>query len=411
LLHYDEGVTLEDLAAAHTAYGRQWATLRAGWPKHENSRELERRLRLGFVSPDLGRHPVGCFLLPVLENLDASQCQVHCYSDRETADEVTARLRAATAVWRDTAALSHTALANQILTDQIDVLFDLAGHTSRNRLPMFARRPAPVQISWLGYVGTTGLDAMDYLLADRYHVPAAVEKYYVERVLRLPDSYACFAPPTETPLPGPLPASQSGRLTFASFNNPDKITRSVVALWAEILRRLPQSRLMLRYIGLDRPGTRAPLDQAFAEHGVAAERVDCFGASPHGDLLAAYQQVDVALDPFPYSGGLTTCEALWMGVPVVTCPGATFAGRHALSYLSTVGLTETIAADHAQYVALATALATDLPRLATLRSTLRDRVAASPLCDGPQFAQNFTNLLREAWRRYCENTPQPECPI
>jgi predicted O-linked N-acetylglucosamine transferase (SPINDLY family) len=409
LLHYDEGATPEGLAAAHAAYGQQLAALRSTWPLHDNRCDPERPLRLGFVSPDLGQHPVGYFLLPVLENLGARQCAVHCYSDREAADTVTRRLQAAAAVWRDTAALSHVALAQQILADQIDVLFDLAGHTSRNRLPMFARHPAPVQITWLGYVGTTGLDAMDYLLADRHHVPAEAEEYYVERVLRLPDSYACFAPPAEAPLPGPLPASGSGRLTFASFNNPDKITRSAVAAWAEILRRLPRARLVLRYIDLDRPGRRAPLHQAFADHGVAAERVECFGASPHDELLAAYRQVDVALDTYLYSGGLTTCEALWMGVPVVTCPGATFASRHALSYLSTVGLTETVAADHAQYVDLAVALGNDLPRLATLRSTLRERMATSPLCNGPRFAQSLMALLREAWRRWCEERARHKC--
>jgi predicted O-linked N-acetylglucosamine transferase (SPINDLY family) len=306
------------------------------------------------------------------------------------------------AVWHDTERLPDAALAELIRADHIDVLFDLTGHTCHNRLLVFARKPAPLQITWIGYVGTTGLAAMDYLLADRHHVPAEAERHYCEQVLRMPDGYVCFAPPSEAPPVSPLPALASGQITFGSFNQPAKFSATLIATWSALLRALPDARLMLRYRGLGSPLAAERIHRLFATQGIDARRVLLAGGSSRADLLAAYSQIDVALDTFPYSGGLTTCEALWMGVPVVTCPGATFAGRHALSHLSTVGLTETIAGDGQEYVALAVALARDLQRLAALRSTLRARMAASPLCDGPRFARNLMTVLRDAWRRWCE---------
>ena len=284
-------------------------------------------MRLGFVSPDFGKHPVGCFLIRALENLDRSQCEIACYSDRPVGDELTARFKAAAGLWRDTLGVPAESLAEQIRADRIDILFDLAGHTARNRMLVFARKPAPIQITWLGYVGTTGLEAIDYLLADRCEVPAEAEPHYREKVLRLPHGYACFDPPADAPPVGPLPAISSGSLTFGSFNNPTKITPRVAATWAGILRRLPTSRLLLKYQGLNSTSARSHFEELFAAHGVGAERLELAGSSPQPELLSCYNGVDLALDPFPYSGGLTTCEALWMGVPVITCPGETFASR------------------------------------------------------------------------------------
>jgi predicted O-linked N-acetylglucosamine transferase (SPINDLY family) len=216
----------------------------------------------------------------------------------------------------------------------------------------------------------------------------------------MPDGYVCFDPPITAPEVGPLPAVQCGQVTFGSFNNLAKITPPVVEIWSEILRRLPQSRLLLKYGGGDDESTRGRYRQAFARQGIAPERIEMLGQTFHAEHLAGYGRVDVALDPFPYGGGLTTCEALWMGVPVITCPGENFASRHSLSHLSIVGLTETIAADLPQYVELALALAADLPRLAALRGTLRARMAGSPLCDGPRFAGNLLELLRSVWRQW-----------
>jgi len=402
-LLYRPGVTLAKLADTHAEFGRRYARqVTRKWTPDAVAVDLPRRLRLGFVSADFGRHPVGYFLVSALENLDPRVCEIVCYSDRDIADDLTARFQAVASVWRETRGLSHEQLERQIQADRIDILFDLAGHTAGNRLPVFACKPAPLQVAWIGYAATTGLATIDYLLADRYHIPPSAEPFYCERVLRMPEGYVCFDPPAEAPPVGPLAAFAQGSVTFASFNNPAKIGPEVVAAWARVLRRIPASRLLLRYGGLDSQGASVRLHGLFSAYGVAAERVELGGAVPRAELFNLYNHADVALDPFPYSGGLTTCEALWMGVPVVTCPGETFASRHSLSHLSTVGLTETIARDLDEYVELAVALATDLPRLAALRAGLRERVAASSLCDGPRFAANLMSLLRDVWHRWCE---------
>ena len=313
-------------------------------------------------------------------------------------DDLTHRFQAAATQWRDVPGMSDQQLAQQIRADQVDILFDLAGHTAHNRLLVFARKPAPVQITWIGYEGTTGLAAMDYLLADRHVVPPGSEHYYREKVLRMPDGYLCYDPPASTPPAGPPPSLRNGYPTFGSFNNPAKITPEVLAVWAEILRRAPSARLVLKYPGLDDPSLKRRYRDSFVAHGVEPERVAFLPASTYTEYLATYQQVDVALDPFPFSGSVTTCEALWMGVPVISFPRETFASRHSLSHLSNVGLAETIARDLDEYVELAAGLAGDLPRLAALRAGLRGRMAASPLCDGKRFAASLVSLLRGVWK-------------
>jgi predicted O-linked N-acetylglucosamine transferase (SPINDLY family) len=395
LLQYRPGVTPEELLAEHLEYDRRHA---AAWhatePQHVAPSEAHRRLRVGFVSSNLATDAVGHFLVPTLENLDPQRCFTVCYSDTVRSDAMTGRLRAAAGLWRETATLSDEGLAEQIRTDRIDILFDLAGHTGGNRLLVFARKPAPIQITWLDYVGTTGLAAMDYLLADRYEVPPGAEQFYRERVLRMPDDYVCFDPPREAPQVGPLPALATGRVTFGCLAFPAKVNDVVVGVWARILAAVPNSRLLLKHPGMNDSATGGRLREAFAASGIAGERILLESGAPRAEFLAAYQRIDVALDTFPYNGGLTTCEALWMGVPVVTCPGRTFAGRHALSHLSNVGLRETIAANLDRYVELAVRLAGDLPYLAELRAGLRQRVAQSPLCDGRRFADNLLALLR-----------------
>jgi predicted O-linked N-acetylglucosamine transferase (SPINDLY family) len=402
LLHYREGITLRELAAAHADFERKFgAPLRSTWKPHANVPDPERRLRIGLVSPDLHRHPVGYFLIRCLENLDGQQAEVTCYSNSADHDELTARIQAATTNWRDTFDWSDESVAERIRADGIDILFDLAGHTKKNRLLVFARKPAPIQVTWAGYVGTTGLQAMDYVLADRYEIPPEAEPHYVERVLRMPHAYVSYEAPDYAPAVFPLPALRNGYVTFASFNNPAKINTGVVEVWARILCRLPNARLVLKYRGMAEPACADRFVQMFATCGVGPGRVAFLGNSPHVDLLQHYNNIDIALDPFPYNGGLTTLEALWMGVPVITCPGETFAGRHSLTHLSNLGLTQTIARDLDEYVALAASLAEELPGLAALRAGLRERMASSPLCNGAQFASDFLQLLRGVWRKWC----------
>ncbi len=397
-LQYRTGVTLAALAVAHAEYDRQHAApLRAPLVRHEKIRRSHRRPRIGFVSPDLGRHPVGFFLVRTLENLSQEQQETICYSDRIVKDGLTHRLQTAATRWRDVFAMSHEALAGQVREDGIDILFDLAGHTARNRLLVFARKPAPIQVSWIGYEGTTGLAVMDYLLVDRFMVPEGSERHYRETVLRMPDGYVCYDPPETAPPVGPPPALERGFATFGSFNNLAKITPEVVAVWAKILLRAPTTRLVIKYRGLEDSAVKERFLQLFAAHGVGPQRLDLLPASSYSDYLATYHQVDLTLDPFPFSGSTITCESLWMGVPVITCPGETFASRHSLSHLSNVGLTETIARDWEEYVELAVSLASDRPRLAALRSGLRERMSASPLCDGKRFATNLMSILHHVW--------------
>jgi predicted O-linked N-acetylglucosamine transferase (SPINDLY family) len=360
-------------------------------------------LKIGYVSPDFRDHVVGLNLLPLFREHDRDRFEIIAYSNVLRPDATTERFQRYAAVWHNIRQLSDEALAEQIRADRIDILFDLAGHTARNRLLVFARKPAPVQITWAGYVGTTGLAAMDYLLADRHEVPPGAERYYRERVLRMPDGYVCYDPPAYAPPVGPLPALGRGRATFGCFNNPAKITPQVIEAWAGILRRLPGARLVLKFKGWSDPCVARRFTAMFAAEGIEPQRLEMLGHSPHVELLAEYGRIDLALDSFPYSGGLTTCEALWMGVPVITCPGETFASRHSLSHLSTVGLTETIASDWDEYVELAVALAGDLPRLAALRAGLRERMAASPLMDAPRFARNIEAAYRAMWRRWCQS--------
>jgi predicted O-linked N-acetylglucosamine transferase (SPINDLY family) len=402
-LHYCPGVTPAALAEAHAEFDRRHAASLGSEPaKRTSAGDRHDRLRLGFVSPDLVRHPVGYFLVRVLENLDREAYETICYSDRFVKDDLTHRLQAAASQWREVLGISDQKLAEQIRADRVDVLFDLAGHTARNRMLVFARKPAPVQITWIGYEGTTGLAAMDYLLADRWVVPQGAEPYYREKVLRMPDGYLCYDPPQAAPPEGPPPSLAKGSATFGSFNNLAKITPEVVAVWAKILRRVPHARLVLKYRGLGDPMVQRRYFDLFAAQGVQPQRLQLQSSSPYAEYLAAYQQVDVALDPFPFSGSITTCEALWMGVPVVTCPGETFASRHTLSHLANLGLTEMVARDCDQYVELAVSLAADVSRLAELRAGLRPRMAASPLCDGKRFTRGLASLLRDLWEARSE---------
>lgn len=400
-LSYRESITLEELASAHARFDRVFGERYRGQTRpHDNDRNPDRPLRIGFVSPDLHRHPVGFFSVRMFEHLDRTQVEAFVYHDSLSSDDITGRIRAVASAWRDVHGWSDDRLAQSIRDDRIDILFDLAGHTRGSRLLVFARKPAPIQISWAGYVGTTGLQTMDYILADRHEVPPEAERHYCERVLRMPDGYVCYEPPACAPPVSPVPALRTGHVTFGSFNNQAKLGPRTIATWSRILHRVPGSRLVLKYYAMSNPAVAGRLREMFAGHGIEPGRIDFLGTTSHAEQMARYRDIDIALDPCPYNGGLTTLEALWMGVPVVTCPGETFAGRHSLSHLSNVGLTTTIARDLEDYVDLAASLADDLPTLARLRAGLRERMQSSPLCDGAGFARNFEPLMRDVWRKW-----------
>jgi predicted O-linked N-acetylglucosamine transferase (SPINDLY family) len=399
-LYYSPASDAQVFAEEHRRWNRQHALPLAPARKpHPNDRSPDRRLRIGYVSADLYGHPVGLFVLPLLEAHDHVGFEIFAYSSVKLPDEITASCRAHSDTWREVNRMTDEQLAEQIRQDQIDILVDLSMHTAGNRLLAFARKPAPVQVAYLAYPGTTGLDTMDYRLTDPYlDPPGADESYYAEQSIRLPETFWCYRPATLTPPLAALPASTAGHVTFGCLNNFCKATAPTAAAWARLLAAVPRSRLLLH----SRPGShRDRLQTTLAAAGIAPERLNLVDLLPTADYFQNYQQIDVALDPFPYGGGTTTCDALWMGVPVVSLAGRTAVGRGGRSILSNIGMAELVAADVDQYVAIAARLAGDLPRLMELRATLRDRMQHSPLMDTQRQARNLESAYRTMWQRWC----------
>lgn len=404
-MHYQPGVTREILLKAASRFSQ--AVRRAPVAGVRPATDPDRRLRVGYVSADFRNHPVGHFLCGILRHHDRAAIEVFCYSNSGIEDEVTDRLRGDADQWRSLVGLSDPAAAALIASDGVDVLVDLSGHTARNRLPMFALRPAPVQASWLGYFGTTGLPEIDYVLADRFVAPAESEPFFAETVARLPNCYICFTPPDiDVPLADP-PSAKGAPITFGSFNNHIKTSSRTIALWARLLQAVPGSRLLLKTKALGAPETRARLLAQFAEAGVGADRLLLEGAAPRAELLASYNRIDLALDPTPYGGGITTAEALWMGVPTISLRGETWVGRVTESILAAAGLPELAVATEADYVALAASLAQDAARLRSLRAGLRAQVEASPLCDGAGFTRDLERLYLQMRRERGASAASP----
>lgn len=395
--HYDPSMTPEGLAAEHRAWGERFgAPLARGHRPFLNRPDPERPLRVGYVSPDFRQHPVAMFTAPVLAAHDRRQVEVYCYAAVAREDDWTARCRRAAGQWRPCFGWSDAELAAQVEADRIDVLIDLSGHTAGTRLLAFARQPAPVQMSWLGYFNTTGLTAIDYLLVDSVVAPPDEPCLFVEQPLRLPGGYLCYQRPDYAP----APQRQDGPLTFGCFNALSKITDPVIACWAEILARAPGSRLLVKNNLLAEAATRQSLLSRFAGHGIGEERLLLEPGCAHHELLDHYASVDVALDPFPYNGGTTTCEALTQGVPVVTLRGGHFVSRVGATILYHAGLAGWIAGDAAGYVETALRLARQAP--SHDRAALVAQVAASPLGDAAAFAGHLESAFRGAWRRWCE---------
>lgn len=398
---YTSGWSAETHLADARYFGERMAaraTPYTHWPSLADGAKPRRPLRVGFVSADLRKHPVGYFLESVLGELDRARIEPIAYSNGLFSDALTARLKPRFAQWRHVAEFGDAALAEAIRDDGIDILVDLSGHTGRNRLPMFAFRPAPVQISWLGYFATTGLAEIDYVLADRHVVPPGEEAQYVEKIWRLPDSYLCFTLPDDAAPVAPLPALANGGITFGCFNNNKKLNDGVIALWTRILRAVPAARLLLKNHQLSEPIVRQQTLARFAAHGIGGERLILEGPSDRAEYFSSYGRVDLALDPFPYPGGTTSVEGLWMGVPVLTRRGDRFLAHLGEMVLNTVGLPQWIACDDDDYVARAVAAARDLPALAALRAGLREQVRRSPLCDAPRFAGHFMSALEAMWQ-------------
>jgi predicted O-linked N-acetylglucosamine transferase (SPINDLY family) len=406
-LNLVDGISAGEIFEAHRAWDARHARRTPGFDAHANDRSIGRRLKVGYVSPDFRLHSVAYFLEPLLRNHDRNDVEVFCYSGVSAPDPATERFKSLADRWTTTVAMSDDALADGIRSDGIDILVDLAGHTARNRLPVFARKPAPVQVTWLGYPNTTGLEAMDYRLVDAVTDPEGeADAFASEALMRLPGGFLCYGARDDAPAPGTAPCLATGFVTFGSFNNPAKLSGATLDVWARLLTRLPTARLLLKGKPFAEAATRAIYLDRLAERGIAADRIELVSWLPEREHLALYDRVDIALDPFPYNGTTTTCEALWMGVPVVTLRGDRHAGRVGASLLTQIGLSDLAADSVEAYVETAVALTSDPERLCELRRSSRPRMSASSLCDASAFARKVEAAYRTMWQRWCE-TPAP----
>jgi len=397
-LHFDPTYGPAQIHAEHSAWGRTLESVIPGRTGHGNERSPARRLRIGYVSPYFRAHVVGLNLLPLLRKHDHSQFEIHCFSDTRPTDPTTSELRRHADVWHDTVGLSDAELADLVSQHQIDVLVDLVMHMEGVRLGMFARKPAPVQVAWMAYPGSTGLTRMDYRLTDdMLDSPAATDHFYTEQSVRL-DTFWCFDPPANSPPVGPLPADKNGYFTFGCLNSFAKVNAGVLELWREVLAAVPGSRLIIM------PPKGKSKAWALEKLQIDATRLVCLPRESRIKYLGYYHRVDIALDPFPYTGHSTTLDGLWMGVPPVSLAGPTIASRGSLSILSHLGLAELALKSKSDYVALAIAMSKDLARLRELRAGLRGRLECSVLMDADRFTRQAETAYRDMWHKWCAAT-------
>ena len=402
---HNPALDADALFGEHCRFGEYFESpLRPGWPRHTNSRDPDRRLKVGFVSGDLREHAVASSVEPLLAQLrNHAGLQLHAYHSSAAEDGVSRRLRALVHGWYPVAALSDLQLTKKIMDDGMDILIDLSGHKGLNRLPAFARKPAPIQASWIGYPGTTGLTAMDYYLADRHFLPPGeFDRYFTEKLVYLPRN-APFQPCASAPPVNALPALASGRLTLGSFNRPDKINDATLQLWSRLLLELPQARMILGGIA---PGTqRDSFIERFAACGIVRERLTFHPRCDVSAYLALHHQVDICLDTIPYSGGTTTYHALWMGVPTLTAAGTTPASRQGAAIMGQIGLDGFIAANAADFVDRGVDWAKRTAALAEVRAGLRERWQHSPTRGPEVIATALHTAFRHMWRLWCANLP------
>jgi protein O-GlcNAc transferase len=392
LMQFDPSQTCQSILREHKEWDRRHAAPLAGKiRRHENDRDAKRRLKIGYVSPDFRMHVVGWSILPLLAKHDHKQFEIYCYSSSLGSDEMTGKIRKQADHWREIGRLEDDEAAEVIRKDRIDVLIDLAGHTLGNRLLVFAQKPAPVQATYLGYPGTTGLAAMDYRFSDPFLDPPDADlSCYCEKTIRLPKSYWCY----ECAHAAPDVTAAPGTGVFGCLNNFGKVTTEALDLWADLLSKVPDSRLVLN---CEFESHRQAVRNRFAARGIAGERLEFFGRRPWAEFAATFAKIDVLLDTFPYAGGITTCDSLWMGVPVVTLRGSTVAGRGGCSVLNNIGLGELAAGSAEEYVRIAS----DWRRLIAMRATLREKMRSSPLMDAAGRARDFEAAVRGMWVTYC----------
>lgn len=391
-------------AAEQFGFHKEWAARHASrfYTKgaYINTPDPERKIRVGYVSPRFNRDIVGYFFKSVFDQHSREDLEIFCYSNTRVRDDFTDYF-ACGAQWRDITNLSDEDAAKRIRDDEIDILVDISGHTPNNRLLVFARKPAPVQVTWLDYFDTTGLETMDYLITDPVSTPQSGTQQFVEQLIRMPYTRFCWSPPEFAPDVSEAPALNRGFVTFGSFNRPEKMTADVLRLWARILREIPDSRLLLKNRNFNVEDIRSHFLAAFSSEGIAAERIEMRGESPHAALLQEYADVDIALDTFPYNGGATTCDALLMGVPVLTLLGDRMISRQSASILSSTCLADFIAEDEENYVRVAVEWSRMVSLLAEMRGQINQRFVASPVCDARKFTADLERIYREIWGKWC----------
>ncbi|ACM19013.1 TPR domain protein [Geotalea daltonii FRC-32] len=397
-------VDASQLYDEHRRFTTKFATpLKNQIKLHGNRADPNRRLKIGYVSADFRLHAVAYFIEPVLAAHGRENFEIHCYANVGTPDRITDHTMSLADQWRNIYGMSDAMVAELIREDGIDILVDLAGHTSGHRLLVFARKPAPIQVEFIGYPNTSGLDTIDYLITDEITSPEKLPQLFSEEPLRLPETRYCFSPVIATPEVSILPMQQNGSITLGCFNNVAKINQRVITLWAKILHTLRDSRLLLKNRLFDDPGCARTFQDRFTHAGIDPGRIMLRGHSSHMETLREYSLVDIALDTFPFPGGTTTCEALWMGVPVVAMSGVTFAERQAISLLANAGHREWIATSEEEYMEIVLDLAADPVRLAQVRSNLRHELQSSPLMDAPRFVALLEDAYRRMWLKWCRN--------
>ena len=402
-LHYLPNLNRQAIFEEHKKWGQRYAPISMARVAHSNTVDPERKLRIGYISPDFKRHVVNRYFEPLLDSHNRDEVEIYGYGNVECPDPTTSRLQKKFDCYRNIRDVNYDAVARTIEQDRIDILIDLAGHTRNNRLLVLARKPAPVQVTYLGYYDTTGMEAVDYLLTDCLTIPPESQKYYTEQLAYLPGGIVCYTPPGNAPVVTSPPAAKKGYVTFGAFTNTWRLNRGVLQVWSEILKLTPNSRLLLGFRGGDDEKVQDHYLSHFEKFGVCREVITIKGRKPYVEYLKEYANVDIVLDTFPENGGTTTCDALWMGVGVISLAGQHQVERTGLNVLGRIDMECFAAATPSEYVARAVALANKPEDLVEIRASMRSRMADSSLCDTKRFARDVETAYREMWRRWCRS--------
>lgn len=401
-LNYIEEPSQQEIFEEHKQWGVQHSVgvQEEGWPWIE--RNPDKKLRVGFLSPDFRAHVVALFIQQLFKNYNKEQFEFYGYAEVENPDVYTSKFMKLLDGWRSTIGVSDQEVYQTIKNDQVDILIDLAGHTAGNRLKIFSMKPAPIQVSYLGYINTTGLREIDYRFCDAFVNPSETQDYYTEKLVYLPGSFTCYEPIDPSPAVNETPALANGYITFGCFNNTNKLTPGTIKVWSSLLKDIPASKLLLKSSHLNDQKTIERFKVQFLEQGVDEKQLLFEGSSEIYDYMATYNKIDIALDPFPHNGGTTSHDVLWMGVPLIALEGDRYVSRFGVSILNNLGYPEWIASDEKEYINKAKGLASDIMLLNTIRLGLREKIKTSPLCDGVTFSRNFELVLQSLWKEFCK---------